>query len=125
MSDNKDSDERDHVSKNYEVIVSDVIEDLKLGKLRLHKNLENVDKDSNKRNQMNMSDEMKSAETDQTSKMTKTHSMTLMKNLMIQIRQENVKKMVYNQKNQNLMKDIIQKIRNHLKGLIDKKQREC
>ena len=50
MSDNKDSDERDHVSKNYEVIVSDVIEDLKLGKLRLHKNLENVDKDSNKRN---------------------------------------------------------------------------
>ena len=39
MSDNKESDEREKISKNDEVKVSDFIEDLKLGKLSLQKNL--------------------------------------------------------------------------------------
>ena len=37
MSDDKESDERDQISKNEEVKVSDVIEDLKLRKLSSHK----------------------------------------------------------------------------------------
>ena len=68
MSDDKDSDERDHISKNNEVKVSDVIEDLKIGKLSLHENLDNVDKYSNKRNWIDMSDDKDSAERDQISK---------------------------------------------------------
>ena len=44
MSDDKDSDERDQISKNDEVKMSNVIEDLKLGKLSSHKNLDNVEK---------------------------------------------------------------------------------
>ena len=44
MSDNKDYDERYQISKNYDVKVSDVIEDFKMGKLISHKNLDYVDK---------------------------------------------------------------------------------
>ena len=43
MSDNKDSDEREQTSKNYEVKLYDVIEDLKLGKLSSHKYVDNVE----------------------------------------------------------------------------------
>ena len=43
ISDDKDSDERDQISKNNEVNVGDVIEYLKLGKLSSHKNLDMVD----------------------------------------------------------------------------------
>ena len=44
MSDNKDSDERDQISKNDEVKVYDVIEDLKMGKLISYKNIDNIEK---------------------------------------------------------------------------------
>ena len=44
MSDGKDSDERDQISKNYEETVTDVIEVLKLGKLSSQKNIDNVEK---------------------------------------------------------------------------------
>ena len=37
MSDDKDSDERDQMSKNYEIKLSDIIEHLKPGKLSSHK----------------------------------------------------------------------------------------
>ena len=62
MSDENDSDERDQISKNDEVNVSDVIEDLKLGKLILNKNIDNVEKESDKRNRMDMSDNKESSE---------------------------------------------------------------
>ena len=65
MSDDKDTDERYQTSKNDEVNVSDVIEDLELGKLSSHKNLENVEKESNKRNRINKSNEKDSAERDE------------------------------------------------------------
>ena len=44
MSDDKESDERNKISKKDEVKVSDVIEDLKLEKSSLHKNLDNDEK---------------------------------------------------------------------------------
>ena len=44
MSDNKDSDEIERISKNYEVKVSDIVEDLKVGKLSSHKYVDNVEK---------------------------------------------------------------------------------
>ena len=43
MSDNEDSDEREQISTNDELKVSDVIEDLKLGKLSLQKYVDNVE----------------------------------------------------------------------------------
>ena len=42
--------------------MSDVIEHSKLGKLSLHKNLENIEKESDKRNWMDMSDDKDSSE---------------------------------------------------------------
>ena len=42
MSDNMDSEERWHINKNNEVKVSDILEDLKLGKLSSHKYVDNV-----------------------------------------------------------------------------------
>ena len=42
MSDNKDSDERDEISKNDEVKVSDILEHLGLGKIISHKYVDNV-----------------------------------------------------------------------------------
>ena len=46
MSDNMDSDEREQISKNDEVKLSDIVEDLKVGKLSLHKYVDNVETDS-------------------------------------------------------------------------------
>ena len=43
MSDNMDSEEREHISKNDEVKVSDIWENLKVGKLSSHKYVENVE----------------------------------------------------------------------------------
>ena len=50
MSDDKESEERDQISKNDEVKFSDVIKDLKLGKLSSHKSLDNVEKECDKIN---------------------------------------------------------------------------
>ena len=68
MSDNRESDEREQISKNYEVKVSDVIEDLKLGKSSSHKDVDNVETESDKINQANMSDYKDSVERDEISK---------------------------------------------------------
>ena len=62
MSDHKESDERYQINKNDEVNVSDVIEDLNMGKLSSHENLENVEKEYDKRNRMDISDDKESAE---------------------------------------------------------------
>ena len=43
MSDNIDFDEREQISKNDEVKVSDIVEDLKVGKLSSHKYVDNVE----------------------------------------------------------------------------------
>ena len=61
-------DEIEHISKNDEVKVSDIIEGLELVKLSLHKNLDNVEKESDKRNWVDMSDDMDFAEKDEISK---------------------------------------------------------
>ena len=57
MSDNKESDEREQISKNYEVKVSDVIEDLKVGKLSSHKYVDNVETELDKINQVDIIDD--------------------------------------------------------------------
>ena len=62
VSDNKDSDEIEHISKNYEVKVYDVIEYLKVGKSSSHNYVNNVETESDKRNQVDMSDDRDSAE---------------------------------------------------------------
>ena len=67
MSDDKDSDERYQISKNNEEKVSDVIEVLKLGKLSTQKNIDNVQKESDENNWMDMSDDKKYDKRDQTS----------------------------------------------------------
>ena len=54
MSENKDSDEREQISKNNEETVSDVIEDLKVGKLSLHKHVDNIETESDERNLVDM-----------------------------------------------------------------------
>ena len=56
ISYNKDSDEREQISKNDEVKLSGNIEDLKVGKLSSHKYVDNVGIESNKRNMVDMSD---------------------------------------------------------------------
>ena len=68
MSDNKDSDEREQKSKNYEVKVSDIVEDLKVGKLILHKYVDNIETESDKINLVDMSDEKDSVVSDDISK---------------------------------------------------------
>ena len=62
MSDSKDSDEREQIIKNDEVKESDIVEDLKLGKLSSHKYVDNVETEYDKINMMDMSDEKDSAE---------------------------------------------------------------
>ena len=62
MSDNKDSDEIEQISKNDEVKVSYILEDLKVGKSSSHKYVDNVDTESDKINLVDMSDEKDSAE---------------------------------------------------------------
>ena len=43
MSDNMESDEKEQINKNDEVRVSDIVEDLKVGKMSLHKYVDNVE----------------------------------------------------------------------------------
>ena len=68
MSDIKDSDEREQTSNNNEVKVYDIVEDLKVRKLSLHKYVDNVEIESDKINQVDISDDKDSAERDQISK---------------------------------------------------------
>ena len=56
-SDKKYSDEREQISKNDEVKVSDIVEDLKVGKLSSHKYVDNVDTEPDKRYMLDISNE--------------------------------------------------------------------
>ena len=62
MSDNKNYDERDQISKKEEEKVTDIIEVLKLGKLSSQKNIDNVEKEYDKRYRMDMIDDEESDE---------------------------------------------------------------
>ena len=42
MSDNMESDEREQINKNNEVTVSDIVENLKLGRLSSHQYVNNL-----------------------------------------------------------------------------------
>ena len=64
MSDNVDTDEREHIDKNDGVKVYDIVEDLKVGKLSLHKYLDNVETGSDKTNLVDISEEKDSVEGD-------------------------------------------------------------
>ena len=66
MRDDQDSDERYQISKNDEETVTDVIEVLRLGKLSSQKNIYNVEKESDKRNRMDIIDDEEYYERDQT-----------------------------------------------------------
>ena len=57
MSDDNISYERDHMSKNDEETMTDVIEVLKLGKLSSQKNIDNVEKEYDKRKRMDIIDD--------------------------------------------------------------------
>ena len=57
MSDNKDSYEREEIGNNYEVKVSDVIEELKVGKLSSHYYVDNVETEPDKINQVDIIDD--------------------------------------------------------------------
>ena len=48
MGDNMDSDKREQINKNNKVKVSDIVKDLKLGKSSSHKNVDNVETESEK-----------------------------------------------------------------------------
>ena len=48
MSDKKDYDEIKQISKNDEVKVSDIVENLKVGKLSSHQYVDNVETESDK-----------------------------------------------------------------------------
>ena len=65
MSDDKDYDERDHKDKNYEERVTNDIEVLKLRKLGSQKNKDNIEKESDERNRMDMIDDKEYDERDQ------------------------------------------------------------
>ena len=65
---NKDSDEREQISKDEEVKVSDIVEDLKVGKLSSHKYVDNVETEYDKINIVDMIDEKGSVERDEISK---------------------------------------------------------
>ena len=56
MSDNKESEERDQIIKNDKEKVTDVIEVLKMEKLSSQKNMENVEKESDGINWIDVSD---------------------------------------------------------------------
>ena len=64
MCDNIDSDKRKQINKKNEVKVSDIVENLKVGKLSSHKYVHNVETESDKNNLVDMSDEMDSVEGD-------------------------------------------------------------
>ena len=57
MSDNMDSVWIEQKIKNDEVLVSDIVEDLKVGKLSSGKYVDNIETESNKNNMVDMSDE--------------------------------------------------------------------
>ena len=57
MSDERESDERDHISKNDQEIVTDDIEVFQLGKLSSKKTDDNIEKESDEGNRMDMSDD--------------------------------------------------------------------
>ena len=65
VSDNKDCDEREQIIKNDEVKVSDIIGDLKVGKLSSHEYVDTVEIESDKRNLVDMSYDKESAERDE------------------------------------------------------------
>ena len=71
MSDDKYSEERDQTSKNHEEKMTEDIEVFKLGKLSSRKNDDNIEKESDERNQMDMSDDKDYDERYQIDKMTK------------------------------------------------------
>ena len=56
MSDDKKSDVRDQISKNYEEKMTEYIEVLKLGKLSSRKNIDNIEKYYDESNQMDMNE---------------------------------------------------------------------
>ena len=62
MSDKKEYYEIGQISKNDEVKVYDVIEDLKMGKSSTHKYVTNAKTESDKRNQVDMIDDKEYAE---------------------------------------------------------------
>ena len=68
MIDNKESHEIEQISRNDEVKVSDIKEDLKVVELSSHKYVDNVDIESDKRNLVDMIDERNSVEIDEISK---------------------------------------------------------
>ena len=68
MSDEKYSDEREQISKNYEERVTDDIEVLKLGKLSSKQNIDNIERESDEINRMDMSDYKDSDEIDKIDK---------------------------------------------------------
>ena len=57
MSDDKDSDEIYQIDKNYEEILTNDIEVLKLGKLGSQKNIDSIKKEYDERNRMDIIDE--------------------------------------------------------------------
>ena len=68
MSYDKESDKIDQISKIDEEIVTEYIEVLKMGKLSSQKNIDNIEKESDERNRMDMSDDKDSDERDQLDK---------------------------------------------------------
>ena len=65
VSDEKESDERYHMDKIYEEIVTNYIELLKLGNFYSLKNTYNVEKEYDEKNRMDMIDDKESDERDQ------------------------------------------------------------
>ena len=49
MSDSMDSNEWEQINKKYEVKMCDIVENLKVGKLGLHKYVDNVETESDKK----------------------------------------------------------------------------
>ena len=68
MIENKGSDDTEQLSKNNEVKVSGIIEDLKVRKLSLHKYVDYFETESDKGNMVDMSDDKDSAERDEISR---------------------------------------------------------
>ena len=62
ISEDKESDKRYQISKNGKEKVTEDIEVLKLGKLSSHKNIDNIEKLSDERKRMDMSDDKESDE---------------------------------------------------------------
>ena len=68
MIENKGSDDTEQLSKNNEVKVSGIIEDLKVRKSSLHKYVDYFETESDKGNMVDMSDDKDSAERDEISR---------------------------------------------------------